>query len=64
MQENKFCTNDLTKFSNDLNGVLRLVDAMNLILILSPSLNIQWKEPYLYDFVKKKFSIGLCSEIY
>ena len=44
---------------------LRLVGVMNLILIWSCLFNIQGREPYLYDLVKKQqqqqqtFSIGL-----
>ena len=32
---------------------LRLVDVMNLIRILGRPSNIQWRESYLCDFVKK-----------
>ena len=37
---------------------------MNLILILSCSFNIQGKELYWYDFVKKSLHVGLYSYIY
>ena len=35
---------------------------MNLILILSSPFNIQGREPYLYDFLKKN-DFGLYSDV-
>ena len=59
--------NHLTMFSVDLNEcstLLRLVGVMNLILILSFPSDIQGREPFLYDFIKKKNSnVGLYSDI-
>ena len=37
---------------------------MNLIHILSCSVNIQRREPYLYNFIKNVFNIGLYADIY
>ena len=38
--------------------LLRLFEMMNFILSLSDPLNIQGREPYLYDFMKKNFVEG------
>ena len=35
---------------------------MNLILVLSCQFSILGRETYLYDFVKKNFNVGLCSD--
>ena len=43
--------------------VLRLIDLMNLILILSFLISIQGRKP-LCDFIIKKFHIDLYSDIY
>ena len=37
---------------------------INLIFILSHPFHIKLREPCLYDFVKKTFSVGLFSDIY
>ena len=37
----------------EFNILLRPVDVMNLILILSGPFNIQEREPYLCDFAKQ-----------
>ena len=44
--------------------LLRPIGVRNPILLLPWPFNIQGKEPYLCGFVKKKFNIGLYSDIY
>ena len=44
--------------------LLRFVELMNLKLILNSCFSIQGREPYLYDFIKINFYIGLYSKIY
>ena len=64
MPESKnLCASYLTKFSVNVK-VLRLVGVVNLIPILSHPFDIHGSEPYLRDFVKKNFSIGLYADIY
>ena len=49
----------------ELDLLLRTVGVVNLILMLSHLFCVQGKEPYFWDFVKKKsFNIGLYSDIY
>ena len=72
MRESKhFSASYLRKLSNNLNRSLLLLrlGMMNLILILSHPWNIQGREPYLYDFLKKQtnkqtnFNVALYSDI-
>ena len=63
----KICTSYLTKIESirmSFGVPLRLVGVINLMLIWSCKLNVQGREPYLYDFVKQNFNIGLHSDIY
>ena len=48
--------NYLTKIAIDLDGMWYIVDTSRLI-------NVQRREPYLCDFVKKAFNIDLLTEI-
>ena len=48
----------------DLNGLLlSLVGVMNLILILLRPVDIQGREPYLYNVIEKNVKIGFYSYI-
>ena len=44
--------------------LLRIVDVMNLILILSHPFNTQGREPCLCYFIENNFKVGLYSDIY
>ena len=48
----------------ELGILLRLVGVMNLILILSGLFNIQGKEPYLYNFIRKKSLTLACNQTF
>ena len=47
----------------EFGKLLRLVSVVNLILVLFRLFNIQGREPYSCDFIKKKVNIGLYSDI-
>ena len=48
----------------ELNIPLMRVGMMNLILILSHPLNIQGREPYLYDIIKNKTLMLACVQTF
>ena len=47
----------------ELSVLLKLVDVMNLIINLSYPLNVQEREPNLYDFVNKTLTLA-CIQIF
>ena len=44
--------------------LLRLVNVIHLILVLSHPLNIQWRELHAYESIKKNLNVGYYSDIY